>query len=68
MKQIVISVSDVDYKALQAYAFVLSRLNRELLEKHGQKEAGTLTPEDVALEGVRDQIKIYNIMRESGVQ
>jgi len=68
MKQIVISVSDEDYKALQAYAFVLSRLNRELLEKHGQKEVGTLTPEDVALEGVRDQIKIYNIMRESGVQ
>lgn len=68
MKQIVISVSDEDYKALQAYAFVLSRLNRELLEKHGQKEAGTLTLEDVALEGVRDQIKIYNIMRESGVQ
>lgn len=62
MKQIVISVSDEDYKALQAYAFVLSRLNRELLEKR-QKEAGTLTPEDVALEGVRDQIKIYNIMR-----
>lgn len=68
MKQIVISVSDEDYKALQAYAFVLSRLNKELLEKHGQKEADTLTPEDVALEGVRDQIKIYNIMRESGVQ
>ena len=68
MKQIVISVSDEDYKALQAYAFVLSRLNRELLEKHGQKEVGTLMPEDVALEGVRDQIKIYNIMRESGVQ
>ena len=68
MKQIVISVSDEDYKALQAYAVVLSRLNRELLEKRGQKEAGTLTPEDVALEGVRDQIKIYNIMRESGVQ
>lgn len=68
MKQIVISVSDEDYKALRAYAFVLSRLNRELHEKHGQKEAGTLTPEDVALEGVRDQIKIYNIMRESGVQ
>ncbi len=68
MKQIVISVSDEDYKALQAYAFVLSKLNRELLEKHGQKEVGTLTPEDVALEGVRDQIKIYNIMRKSGVQ
>ena len=48
--------------------FCTVEIKQGLLEKHGQKEAGTLTPEDVALEGVRDQIKIYNIMRRGRVQ